>query len=188
MNPMYLMAMANQKKRPAPTDRPTHRLTKAQVGYIEAIERDTTKEIYHVSEFPEKLFVEILDHTLSLSFGGPVVVTVNIDLLANEKSIEIVKTGVEHRRLISWQNHGTRQQTNIWHPSNCSSPVYWDGTPGHYYNNVEAKDRYKEQIAFTEAVARALFCSATDGGSPEYRGSRLTNASLEAAKKKHQIA
>jgi hypothetical protein len=188
MNPMMMMAMASQKKRPAPTDRITNRPTKAQVAWIKAIEDDSTKEVIHVSEgSPVTLCVDILDHSLSLSFDGPVLVTVALDLLANEKHVEIRKTGVQSRRLISWEDHGTREQTNIWHPYNCSSPVYWDGTPGHYYNCVEAKDRAKEMITHTEVIARALFCSATTGGSPGYRGSKLTAASCSEARKKFKI-
>ena len=185
---MMMMAMASQKKRSAPTDRITNRPTKAQVAWIKAIEDDTTKEVINVSEgSPVSLAVEVLDHSLSLSFNGPVLVTVVLDLLANEKSVEIQKTGVQSRRLISWQDHGGREQTNIWHPFNPSSPVYWDGTAGHYYNSVEANDRSKGMIAFNELVARALFCSTSTGGSPGYRGSKLTAASFSEAKKKFKI-
>lgn len=185
---MMMMAMASQKRKAAPTDRITNRPTKAQVAWIKAIEDDSTKEVINVSEgSPVNLSVEILDHALSLSFNGPVVVTVNLDLLANEKSVEIYKTGVQSRRLISWQNHGDREQTNIWHPFNPSSPVYWADTIGHYYNCVEASDRAKSMIAHNEAIARALFCSASNGGSPGYRGSKLTAASFGEAKKKFKI-
>ena len=80
MNPMMMMAMASQKKRPAPTDRITNRPTKAQVAWIKAIEDDSTKEVIHVSEgSPVSLSVEVLDHSLSLSFNGPVLVTVVLD-------------------------------------------------------------------------------------------------------------
>ena len=191
MNPMMMMAMASQKKRPAPTDRITNRPTKAQVAWIKAIEDDSTKEVIHVSEgSPVSLSVEVLDHSLSLSFNGPVLVTVVLDLLANEKSIEVQKTGVQHRRLISWQNHGSREQTNIWHPYNPSSPVYWDGTPGHYYNESarETHAQTKAMLAHTEVIARALFCSATNGGSPGYRGSKLTATSFSEAEKKFKIS
>lgn len=185
---MMMMAMASQKRKAAPTDRITNRPTKAQVAWIKAIEDDSTKEVIHVSEgSPVTLSVEVLDHSLSLAFDGPVLVTVNLDLLANEKSVEIRKTGVVSNRLISWQDHGDREQTNIWHPYNSSSPVYWDGTPGHYYNCVEANDRTKAMIAKTEVIARALFCSATTGGSPGYRGSQLTAASCSEARKKFKI-
>ena len=188
MNPMMMMAMASQKKRSAPTDRISHRPTKAQVAWIKAIEDDTTKEVINVSEgSPVSLSVEVLDHSLSLAFNGPVVVTVNLDLLANEKSVEIYKTGVQSRRLISWQDHGDREQTNIWHPFNPSSPVYWDGTAGHYYNCVDANDRAKGMIVHNEVIARALFCSASTGGSPGYRGSKLTAASCSEARKTFKI-
>jgi hypothetical protein len=188
MNPMMMMAMASQKRKAAPTDRITNRPTKAQVAWIKAIEDDSTKEVIHVSEgSPVTLSVEILDHALSLAFNGPVLVTVNLDLLANEKSVHIQKTGVQGRRLILWENHGNREQTNIWHPYNPSSPVYWDGTPGHYYNSVQANDSGKSLIAHTELIARALFCSATNGGSPGYRGSKLNASSCGEAKKKFKI-
>ncbi len=188
MNPMMMMAMASQKKRPAPTDRITNRPTKAQVAWIKAIEDDSTKEVIHVSEgSPVSLSVEVLDHSLSLAFNGPVLVTVVLDLLANEKSVEIQKTGVQSRRLILWQDHGTREQTNIWHPYNPSSPVYWDGTAGHYYNCVEANDKAKAMITHAEVVARALFCSAPGGVSPGYRGSKLTAASCSEARKTFKI-
>jgi hypothetical protein len=191
MNPtMMMMAMANQKKRSVPTDRITNRPTKAQVAWIKAIEDDSTKEVIHVSEgSPVSLSVEVLDHALSLSFNGPVLVTVVLDLLANEKTVEIHKTGVQSRRLILWADHGGREQTNIWHPFNPSSPVMWDGTPGHYYNESarETNAQTKAMLAHTEVVARALFCSATNGGSPGYRGSKLTASSCSEAKKKFKI-
>lgn len=183
-----MMAMASQKRKAAPTDRITNRPTKAQVAWIKAIEDDSTKEVINVFDTsPVNLIVEILDHSLSLAFDGPVLVTVNLDLLANEKSVNIQKTGVRSRRLIQWEDHGDREQTNIWHPFNSSSPVYWDGTPGHYYNCVDASDRAKGMIAKTEIIARALFCSATTGGSPGYRGSNLTAAACSEAQKKFKI-
>lgn len=191
MNPMMMMAMASQKRKAAPTDRITNRPTKAQVAWIKAIEDDTTKEVIHVSEgSPVSLSVEVLDHSLSLAFNGPVLVTVVLDLLANEKSVEVQKTGVQGRRLISWQNHGSREQTNIWHPYNPSSPVMWDGTAGHYYNCVQSlneKDSTKAMINHTEVVARALFCSTSTSGAAGYRGSKLTAASFGEAKKKFKI-
>jgi len=189
MNPtMMMMAMANQKKRSVPTDRITNRPTKAQVAWIKAIEDDSTKEVIHVSEgSPVSLSVEVLDHALSLSFNGPVLVTVVLDLLANEKTVEIHKTGVQGRRLILWADHGGREQTNIWHPFNPSSPVYWDGTAGHYYNCVQDNDSGKSLIAHNELIARSLFCSATNGRSPGYRGSKLTASSCSEAKKKFKI-
>lgn len=191
MNPMIMMAMASQKKRSAPTDRITNRPTKAQVAWIKAIEDDSTKEVIHVSEgCPVSLSVDVLDHALSLSFNGPVLVTVSLDLLANEKSVEIQKTGVQSRRLISWQNHGTREQTNIWHPYNPSSPVMWDGTAGHYYNCAESRENNattKAMLAHNEVIARALFCSTSTGSSAGYRGSQLTASSFGEAKKKFKI-
>ena len=181
MNPtLMMMAMSNQKKRPAPTDRITNRPTKAQVAWIKAIEEDSTKEVIHVSEgSPVSLSVEILDHSLSLAFAGPVVVTVVLDLLANEKSIEVVKSGVDGRRLITWQQKPDGiQQTNCWaqkYPSPQATLRYWDNKS--FY--------WEEKNAFTcpadnlvHKVALALFNSATDGGSAGYRGSRVTNASL----------
>lgn len=190
MNPMMMMAMASQKKRPAPTDRITNRPTKAQVAWIKAIEDDSTKEVIHVSEgSPVSLSVEVLDHSLSLSFNGPVLVTVVLDLLANEKTVEIQKTGVQGRRLISWQDHGGREQTNIWHPTNPSSPVMWDGTAGHYYNESarETNAQIQAMIAHNEVIARALFCSTSSSGAAGYRGSKLTAASFSEAKKKFKV-
>ena len=190
MNPMMMMAMASQKRKAAPTDRITNRPTKAQVAWIKAIEDDSTKEVIHVSEgSPVSLSVEVLDHALSLSFNGPVLVTVVLDLLANEKTVEIQKTGVQGRRLILWQNHGGREQTNIWHPYNPSSPVYWDGTAGHYYNESarETNATAKAMLSHNEVIARALFCSTSSNGSAGYRGSKLTAASFSEAKKKFKI-
>lgn len=190
MNPMMMMAMASQKRKAAPTDRITNRPTKAQVAWIKAIEDDSTKEVIHVSEgSPVSLSVEVLDHALSLSFNGPVLVTVVLDLLANEKTVEIQKTGVQGRRLISWQDHGGREQTNIWHPFNPSSPVMWDGTAGHYYNDSarETNATAKAMLSHNEVIARALFCSTSSNGSAGYRGSKLTAASFSEAKKKFKI-
>lgn len=187
---MMMMAMASQKKRSAPTDRITNRPTKAQVAWIKAIEDDSTKEVIHVSEgCPVSLTVDVLDHALSLSFNGPVLVTVSLDLLANEKSVEIRKTGVQGRRLISWQDHGTREQTNIWHPYDPSSPVMWDGTAGHYYNDSarETNATTKAMLSHNEVIARALFCSTPTGSSAGYRGSKLTASSFGEAKDKFKV-
>lgn len=180
MNPMMMMAMASQKKRPAPTDRITNRPTKAQVAWIKAIEGDSTKEVIHVSEgSPVSLSVDVLDHSLSLTFGGPVLVTVVLDLLANEKNVEVNKTGVDGRRLITWQQKPDGiQQTNCWgqkYPSPQSTLRYWDNK-SFYYEEPNAFGVPADNLV--HKVALALFNSATDGGSAGYRGSRVTNATL----------
>jgi len=58
-----------------------------------------------------------------------------------------------------------------------------------YWDTIKV-DWTSESHTFTEEervivrLAKELFNSATDGGSPEYRGSRITIAELEAPKKK----
>jgi hypothetical protein len=184
MNPtMMMMAMANQRRRKnAPADRITNRPTKAQVAWIDAIEKDDSKEVINVSEgSPVTLSVEILDHSLSLTFGAPVLVTVVLDLLANEKSVDVRKTGVVSSRLICWEQKHDRQQTNCWCQKygSSSTTVYWD-TVGLYWRDQGRVFTHLDTLI--EKVARAMFNSATDGGSAGYRGSKITNASIQAVK------
>ncbi len=117
MNPtMMMMAMANQRRRKnAPADRITNRPTKAQVAWIDAIEKDDSKEVINVSEgSPVTLSVEILDHSLSLTFGAPILVTVVLDLLANEKSVDVRKTGGRPSAAFVPKKQKQKQDRNAW--------------------------------------------------------------------------
>ena len=163
------------------------RMTSAQTSYCQSIKADSTKEIYDIDGTTEFLSVSILDHTLSLMFKCPIKVMVTLDLLANEMKVHIAKSGVTAKTIISWEQHGHKEQTNCWSQDHNSQRTiaYWD---------TVGLDWEREEHAFTDEertivrLAEELFNSASHGGSPEYRGSRITIAKLEAPKKKQKTA
>ncbi len=163
------------------------KMTTAQLSYCKAIQNDTTKEIYDVYGDPEKLSVCILDHTLSLLFKCPIKVVVLLDLLANENKVTISKSGVTCKSVISWENHGDREQTNCWSQDYMASRTiaYWDTIKIDW---VCDSHTFTDEERIIVRLAEELFNSAEDGGSAEYRGSRISIASLEAPKKKQKTA
>lgn len=180
-----------QTSKPMNDNRLHTRLSNAQTDYINAIIKDTAKEpISHEPLGKTKLLIEVLDHALSLRFGTPVLVSVTIDLLGTETHIEVQSVGVGGRRIFSWEQKIGRQQTNIWdqrgHATQGTS-IYWD-TAGLYWESPEVTPVDKDLVR----LARYIFNSATDGGSPGYRGSKLTTAGLaayeERSKNKKKVA
>ena len=167
---------------PVPQKPKEVKMTSAQADYCKAIQSDSTKEIYDIYGEPEKLSVCILDHTLSLMFKCPIKVEVKLDLLANEMKVFVSESGVSNKTLISWEQHGYKEQTNCW-SQDCNTSrtiAYWD-TKGLDWE--DETHRFTDKERTTIRLAEELFNSATNGGSSEYRGSRITIAKLEVPKK-----
>lgn len=150
---MMMMAANNQPKQ----DYRTY-LTNAQNKYLNEIIGDKDKEVFRINGIePTLVRLSILDHRLSKMFGNPVIATVGIDLLGRERSVEISESRPGSSvRLITWEAHSDRLQTNCWSdeysPGTCS---YW-GTKQEYWCVSRGLSK---QEKFVENIAKVLFSS-----------------------------